>query len=188
MPVDLFTCVQVGQPLLEAPAPEDVQFLWIKNNPITIILAMPSPSESTIDAVQQGGIKVGLVVESPVMCLLVYGAKKFLGRAFFNASLFPENIRPELPKRVGPKDSFPVKVILVDSLTGVVQAVHVMKMPPVAAKLFHFTVRTQLEYPITIAENAKYTLAYLDRYPTVVFMLIHAKMYGLLGGELKQPV
>ncbi|MBA3632372.1 MAG: hypothetical protein H0W58_06120 [Acidobacteria bacterium] len=137
--------VAIGKPLFEerGELPEAVEYSY-QSGDHTLLLSMKNMHPQEIEAVREAEAEFGLYCENGVMFLLYrFGdALPWSDSAFSWWNVAEEDRRIPAPQS-NPAERILLKIILVESVTGIVKAIRVTTLSPDFTEKLHTAIREQ---------------------------------------------
>ena len=113
-------------------------------------IVFDSPLESEIKEITQGKIKLGLLEEAGIIFFFI----KFGELPWMDAPYNFEFSQPfELEELTDPKTGYALQIVLIDGMTGIVQALKLIKLPHEMSKHFNEMVEKQRATPVNDYDN-----------------------------------
>ena len=138
--------LEVGKPYKEGlkRIPEDIVFNFDQYDGF-LRMIFDSPLDSEIKEINEGRIKIGLLEEAGIIFFFI----KFGKLPWMDAPYNVEFSQPfELKELTDPETGYTLQIVLIDGITGIVQALKLIEFPYEMSKLFKKLVEKQKKMPI----------------------------------------
>lgn len=143
--------LEIGKPYKEGlkQIPEGIVFNFNQDGGFLRII-FDSPLDSEIRDINEGKIKLGLLEEAGIIFFFI----KFGKLPWMDAPYNVEFSQPfELKEPMDPETGYTLQIVLIDGMTGIVQAIKLIELPYEMSKLFKELVEKQKKIPIKDYDN-----------------------------------